>query len=117
MMYEDGPGLRPVELSLLSAQAPAAGNSDDKQLDEFYSRFERIKDFHQKNTNINARELINAIDDMVNDDGIHRFTVEDENGNEVTVTENRGWLRERADISFGQCLLWRRGLWSQPGPV
>lgn len=87
-MYEDAAGLRPVELSLLSAQS-GAGATDDNQLAEFYSRFEKIKDFHHKNTNINARELITAIDEMVKDDGIHRYTVEDEEGREVTVTENR----------------------------
>lgn len=73
-MYEDIPGLRPTELSALTA--PAKGEGDE--LAEFYSRFEKIKDFHRKNTNINARQLINEIEDMVNSDGLEKVQVEGE---------------------------------------
>lgn len=75
MMYEDLPGLRPTELSLLSAPAPGEGVDE---LAEFYTRFEKVKDFHRKNTNLNARALINAIDDLVNSDGLQTVEVEGE---------------------------------------
>lgn len=74
LMYEDIPGLRPTELQALTA--PAKGEGDE--LAEFYSRFEKIKDFHRKNTNINARQLINEIEDMVNSDGLEKIEVEGE---------------------------------------
>lgn len=71
-MYEDVPGLRPVELQALTA--PPKGEGDE--LGEFYGRFEKIKDFHRKNTNINARQLINEIEDMVQSDGLEKIQVE-----------------------------------------
>lgn len=74
MMYEDIPGLRPTELQALTA--PPAGEGDE--LAEFYTRFEKIKDFHKKNTNINARQLINEIEDMVQSDGLEKVQVEGE---------------------------------------
>lgn len=74
-LYEDAPGLRPIELAALSA--PPGGEGVD-ELAEFYSRFEKVKDFHRKNTGLNARELIMAIDDMVHSDGVQTIEVEGE---------------------------------------
>lgn len=61
-------------MALLSAP-PASEGVDE--LAEFYSRFEKIKDFHRKNQNLNARELVNEIDELVNSDGLEKVTVED----------------------------------------
>ena len=47
--------------------APPAGQDD---LAEFYTRFEKIKDFHHKNPGINARQFINELDELVKSDGI-----------------------------------------------
>ncbi|WWC68603.1 uncharacterized protein I206_102533 [Kwoniella pini CBS 10737] len=69
--YEDLPGLRPKELELLSAPAPG---EDD--LAEFYVRYNKIKDFHQRNPGINSRQFINQVDDLVKGDGIQSYTVE-----------------------------------------
>lgn len=66
--------LRPTELALLSA--PPAGEGVD-ELAEFYTRFEKIKDFHKKNQNINAREFLNEIDELVHSDGLETIQVED----------------------------------------
>ncbi|ORX36512.1 hypothetical protein BD324DRAFT_629158 [Kockovaella imperatae] len=70
--YEDLPGLRPTELALLSA--PPAGEDD---LAEFYVRFEKIKEFHHKNRNINARQFINELDELVKGDGMTAIPTED----------------------------------------
>lgn len=72
-MYEDLPGLRPNELALLSAPPPG---QDD--LAEFYTRFEKVKDFHRKNTGINARQFLTEIDELVRSDGIQKIQVEGE---------------------------------------
>ncbi|OCF75015.1 splicing factor 3A subunit 3 [Kwoniella mangroviensis CBS 8886] len=69
--YEDLPGLRPKELELLSAPAPG---EDD--LAEFYVRYNKIKDFHQRNPGMSSRQFINQVDDLVKGDGIQSFTVE-----------------------------------------
>ncbi|KAK4683934.1 splicing factor 3A subunit 3, partial [Tremellales sp. Uapishka_1] len=71
--YEDLPGLRPKELSLLSAPPPG---QDD--LAEFYRRFEGVKDFHRRNPGINARQFLNELDDLVKSDGLQSIHVEDE---------------------------------------
>ena len=65
--------LRPRELALLSAPAPG---EDD--LAEFYVRFNKVKDFHRQNTNINARTFLNEIDELVRSDGLQTVYVEDE---------------------------------------
>ncbi|EIW66571.1 splicing factor 3A subunit 3 [Tremella mesenterica] len=78
--YEDLPGLRPIELSLLSAPPPG---KDD--LAEFYSRFEKIKDFHKRNPGINARAFINDLDELVKGDGMQ--VVEVEGDDEPTVID------------------------------
>lgn len=83
-MYEDAPGLRPTELALLSAPAPGEGVDE---LAEFYTRFEKVKDFHRKNNNLNARALINEIDEMVHSDGLHAVEVEGEEEPVVTDRE------------------------------
>lgn len=59
------PSLRPAELALLSA--PPGGGDD---LVEFYRRFEDIKDFHRKNPDINARQFLNELDELVKGDGL-----------------------------------------------
>ena len=66
------PRLRPQELSLLSAAQPG---EDD--LGEFYSRFEKVKDFHRKNQ-VNARQFLNELDELVKGDGMQTLQVEDE---------------------------------------
>ncbi|TXT12875.1 hypothetical protein VHUM_01276 [Vanrija humicola] len=71
--YEDLPGLRPTELALLSA--PPAG---EDELGEFYKRFEAVKAFHTNNTNINARQFLHEIDELVRSDGLETVYVEDE---------------------------------------
>ncbi|AUB27813.1 splicing factor 3A subunit 3 [Cryptococcus neoformans] len=71
--YEDIPGLRPRELALLSAPAPG---EDD--LAEFYTRFNKIKDFHSRNAGINARQFINELDELVKGDGVQVIQVEGE---------------------------------------
>lgn len=71
--YEDLPGLRPKELQLLSAPPPG---EDD--LAEFYVRFSKVKDFHRRNTNINTRQFVNDLDEMVKGDGLQTVYVEDE---------------------------------------
>ena len=68
--------LRPVELAALTAPPGSKGNGDD--LDEFYSRFEKIKDFHRQHRNINARGFIHELDDLVNGDGLETVYVDDE---------------------------------------
>ncbi|WWC96929.1 hypothetical protein V866_003804 [Kwoniella sp. B9012] len=68
--YEDLPGLRPKELELLSAPAPG---EDD--LAEFYVRYNKIKDFHQRNPGISSRQFINQVDELVKGDGARSFTV------------------------------------------
>ncbi|TYJ51396.1 hypothetical protein B9479_008037 [Cryptococcus floricola] len=70
-MYEDIPGLRPKELALLSA--PGAGQDD---LEEFYLRFNKIKDFHGRNPGINARQFLNEVDELVKGDGVQLIEVE-----------------------------------------
>lgn len=73
------PSLRPRELALLSA--PAEGQED---LSEFYSRFEKVKDFHKHNTNINARTFLNEIDDLVRNDGMITTYIEGEDEPVIT---------------------------------
>lgn len=90
LMYEDMPGLRPTELSLLSAPAPGEGVDE---LAEFYTRFEKVKDFHRKNPGINARALINEIDEMVNSDGLQTVEVE---GEEEPIVIDREWKERRS---------------------
>ncbi|BEI85280.1 hypothetical protein CcaverHIS002_0506810 [Cutaneotrichosporon cavernicola] len=75
LLYEDAPGLRPTELAALSAPPPGEGVDE---LAEFYTRFEKVKDFHRKNTGLNARALIASIDDMVDSDGLQVIEVEGE---------------------------------------
>lgn len=65
--------LRPRELALLSAPAPG---EDD--LAEFYTRFNKIKDFHSRNVGINARQFINELDELVKGDGVQVIQVEGE---------------------------------------
>lgn len=65
--------LRPRELALLSAPAPG---EDD--LAEFYTRFNKIKDFHSRNAGINARQFINELDELVKGDGVQVIQVEGE---------------------------------------
>ncbi|WVQ79096.1 hypothetical protein IAT38_001190 [Cryptococcus sp. DSM 104549] len=72
-LYEDAPGLRPKELSLLSAPAPG---EDD--LAEFYVRFNKIKDFHGRNPGINSRQFINELDELVKGDGVQTIEVDGE---------------------------------------
>jgi splicing factor 3A subunit 3 len=55
--------------------APAPGDDD---LAEFYIRFNKVKDFHRQNTNINARTFLNEIDELVRSDGLQTVYVEDE---------------------------------------
>nr|XP_019050393.1 splicing factor 3A subunit 3 [Kwoniella bestiolae CBS 10118]OCF29323.1 splicing factor 3A subunit 3 [Kwoniella bestiolae CBS 10118] len=69
--YEDLPGLRPKELELLSAPPPG---EDD--LAEFYVRYNKIKDFHQRNPGISSRQFITQVDELVKGDGVQSFTVE-----------------------------------------
>ncbi|WRT65712.1 uncharacterized protein IL334_002660 [Kwoniella shivajii] len=69
--YEDLPGLRPRELQLLSA--PQAGEDD---LAEFYTRYNKIKDFHQRNPGISSRQMISQVDELVKGDGIQTVHVE-----------------------------------------
>lgn len=71
--YEDLPGLRPQELQLLSQ--PPAG---EDELAEFYKRFEGVKDFHARNKNINTRQFVNDLDELVKGDGIQVVQVEDD---------------------------------------
>lgn len=65
--------LRPRELALLSAPSPG---EDD--LAEFYTRFNKIKDFHSRNAGINARQFINELDELVKGDGVQVIQVEGE---------------------------------------
>lgn len=78
--------LRPVELQLLSV--PPAGEGVD-QLGEFYSRFEKVKEFHRKNQNINARQFLSEIDEMVQSDGLQTTEVEGEFGETEIVVVDR----------------------------
>lgn len=55
--------------------APPAGQDD---LAEFYTRFEKVKDFHQKNQGINARQFLSEIDELVRSDGLQTIHVEGE---------------------------------------
>lgn len=112
LMYEDIPGLRPVELQALTA--PPKGKGDE--LAEFYSRFEKIKDFHKRNTNINARQLINEIEEMVQSDGLQKVQVE---GEEEPIIVDREFTSfcSYTDASFGQRLLGRRDVRPTPGLV
>ena len=71
--YEDFPGLRPKEIQLLSQ--PPAG---EDELAEFYKRFEGVKDFHARNRNINTRQFINDLDELVKGDGLQIIPVEDD---------------------------------------
>ncbi|WVR03823.1 hypothetical protein IAU60_000819 [Kwoniella sp. DSM 27419] len=70
-LYEDVPGLRPRELQLLSA--PPAGEDD---LAEFYVRYNKIKDFHQRNPGLSSRQFTNELDELVNGDGVQTIHVE-----------------------------------------
>lgn len=67
----DGYSLRPKELGLLSA--PPGGGDD---LAEFYIRFEKIKDFHRKNQNINSRQFVNELDELVRGDGVQTMQLD-----------------------------------------
>jgi splicing factor 3A subunit 3 len=73
--YSDLPGLRPKELALLSASGTGSGQDD---LQEFYKRFEKVKDFHRKNPGMNARQFINELDDLVRSDGLQSVQVDDD---------------------------------------
>jgi splicing factor 3A subunit 3 len=68
--------LRPVELAALTAPPGAKGQGDD--LDEFYARFEKIKDFHRQHRNINSRAFINELEELVKGDGMETVYVDDE---------------------------------------
>ncbi|OCF31700.1 splicing factor 3A subunit 3 [Kwoniella heveanensis BCC8398] len=70
-LYEDIPGLRPRELELLSA--PPAGQDD---LAEFYTRYNKIKSFHQRNPGISSRQFVNELDDLVKGDGVQSIQVD-----------------------------------------
>lgn len=71
--YEDFPGLRPQELQLLSQ--PPAG---EDELAEFHKRFEGVKEFHSRNKNINTRQFINDLDELVKGDGLQVVQVEED---------------------------------------
>ena len=104
--YEDEPGLRPVELSLLSAPPPG---EDD--LAEFYVRFEKIKDFHHRNPGINARQFVSELDELVRGDGMQVFMVEGEDEPTVIDRQLLHILRQlELTSSYGQCLQRRRGI-------
>ena len=47
-------------------------------MEEFYSRFEKIKDFHRQHRNINARSFLNEVEEMVKGDGMETVYVEDD---------------------------------------
>ena len=47
-------------------------------MDEFYRRFDKIKDFHAKNRNINARAFVNELDELVKGDGLEKVYVDDD---------------------------------------
>jgi len=68
--------LRPLELAALTAPPGAKGQGDD--LDEFYARFEGIKDFHRQHRNINPRDFINELDELVKGDGMQTIYAEGE---------------------------------------
>ncbi|WVN90747.1 uncharacterized protein L203_105990 [Cryptococcus depauperatus CBS 7841] len=70
-LYEDIPGLRSKELALLSAPPPG-----QDELSEFYARFNEIKDFHNRNPGINARQFMNELDQLVKGDGVQVVQVE-----------------------------------------
>ena len=58
------------------------GQGDD--LDEFYVRFEKIKDFHRKNQGINARAFLNELEELVKGDGLQTVQA-DENEEPVII--------------------------------
>lgn len=65
--------MRPSELQLLSQPAPG-----EDELGEFYKRFEGVKEFHRRNKNINTRQFINDLDDLVKGDGLQVIQVEED---------------------------------------
>lgn len=68
--------MRPIELAALTAPPGAKGQGDD--LEEFYARFEKIKDFHRSHRDINPRSFLNELDELVKGDGLETVYVEDE---------------------------------------
>lgn len=65
-----------MEQAALTAPPGAKGQGDD--LDEFYARFEGIKDFHRQHRNINPRDFINELDELVKGDGMQTIYAEGE---------------------------------------
>jgi hypothetical protein len=101
-------------LSLLSAPAVGSGQDD---LEEFYRRFSKVKDFHRKNTGINARQLIMELDDLVRSDGLQSFQGEEEEDALVIDRERfvpRKGLHRAYGCSSGLDLLRGGSIWETP---